>query len=278
MSGVSKVELSILALAQSRRFRQIRTGDVQRLLGVTTEQERKALSRMARRGLAARVRRGLYLLPESLPIGGKWGPGEALALTALMLDRDARFQICGPNAFQRYGWDDQIPNRVYAYNNRISGDRTVGKVELTLIRVADERLGETESVTTPEGIDLVYSSRARSLIDAVYDWSRFNSLPQAFGWIGSDLSAGKVTTADLADIALTFGNQGAIRRIGYLLELLSEQTKALARLIPSRLVLRLERVLSSSSSTIPWIPTMPKRGRINKRWGVVVNGTIPSTT
>ncbi|MDZ7618607.1 MAG: hypothetical protein U1E05_16510, partial [Patescibacteria group bacterium] len=81
-----------MAIAQSRKIRQIRTGDLVRLLGVTTEQERKTLSGMARRGLAARVRRGLYLLPETLPVGGNWSPGEAMALTTLMQDQDAQFQ------------------------------------------------------------------------------------------------------------------------------------------------------------------------------------------
>jgi predicted transcriptional regulator of viral defense system len=190
-----------------------------------------------------------------------------------MRDRDALFQICGQNAFHRYGWDEQIPNRVYAYNNRISGDRTIGQVELTLIRVADNRLGATEIVTTPEGIDLIYSSRARSLVDAVYDWSRFNSLPLAFAWIQADLTESRISTADLVDATLRFGNQGTLRRIGYLLEALSEQQP-----IPVRLITRLERALRSSSSTIPWIPTTAKRGQINTRWGLIVNGALPSAT
>ncbi len=267
-----------MAVVQNRRIEQIRTGDLVRLLGITAEQERKVLSGMARSGLAARVRRGLYLLPPVLPLGGRWSPGEALALTTLMQDRDGQFQICGPNAFHRYGWDEQVPNRVYAYNNRISGDRSVGQVELTLIRVTDNRLGDTEIVTTPEKIDLIYSSRARSLVDAVYDWSRFNSLARAFGWIQNDLTESRISTVDLVEAALDFGNQGTIRRIGYLLAELSEQQKNLARLIPARLIMRLERALRSSSSTIPWIPTKTKRGQINKRWGLVVNGTIPSAT
>jgi len=262
-----------MAVVQNRKIQQIRTSDLVRLLGINAEQERKVLSGMARRGLAARVRRGLYLLPSVLPVGGRWSPGEALALTTLIQDREGQFQICGPNAFHRYGWDEQVPNRVYAYNNRISGDRSVGQVELTLIRVTDRRLGDTESVTTSEKIDLIYSSRARSLVDAVYDWSRFNSLPRAFGWIRNDLRESKISTADLVDAALNYGNQGTIRRIGYLLEGLSEQQR-----IPARLMTRLERALRPSSSTIPWIPTMTKRGQVSKRWGLVVNGTIPSTT
>ena len=83
---------------------------------------------------------------------------------------------------------------------------------------------------------------------------------------------------DLVDAALNFGNQGTIRRIGYLLTELSERERTLARLIPVRLIMRLERALRPSSSTIPWIPTMPKRGRVDQRWGLIVNGTIPSAT
>jgi predicted transcriptional regulator of viral defense system len=285
LDGLSKLESEVLALGQGRQIQQIRTSDLVRLLGITAEQERRVLSRMSRRGLTARVRRGLYLLPPVLPLGGRWSPGEALALTTLMQDQEGQFQICGPNAFHRYGWDEQVPNRVYAYNTRISGDRTVGRVELTLIRVRDNRLGGTETVTTPEKIDLSYSSRARSLVDAVYDWSRFNSLPRAFGWIRDDLAESRVTTADLAAATLKFGNQGTIRRIGYLLaeladpeKALSDQQKVLARLIPARLIMRLEKALRPSSSTIPWIPTMAKRGEVNKRWGLIVNGTIPSAT
>jgi len=275
--GLSELESRTMALVQNRRIQQIRTGDLVRLLGITAERERKVLSRMARRGLAARVRRSLYLLPAAIPLGGRWSPGEALALTTLLQDCNGQFQICGPNAFHRYGWDEQVPNRVYAYNNRISGDRSIGQVELTLIRVADSRLGDTEIVTTPEKIDLVYSSRARSLVDAVYDWSRFNSLPRAFGWIQKDLTESRISTADLAEAALNYGNQGTIRRIGYLLDELSKRQKDLARLIPARLVMRLESALPSTSSTIPWLPTMTKRGHVNQRWGLVVNGTIPST-
>lgn len=275
MSGLSELESRIVALVQNREIQQIYSGDLVTLLGISAEQERKVVSRMNRRGLAARVRRGLYLVPKVLPLGGRWSPGEALALTTLMGDRQAEFQICGPNAFHRYGWDEQVPNRLYVYNNRISGDRSVGRVELTLIRVADNRLGSTEIVTTPDKISLAYSSRARSLVDAVYDWSRFNSLPRAFAWVRGELQQSKVRTADLVEAALRFGNQATIRRLGYLLSELSRNENNIARNIPARLIMRLEKALHNSSSTIPWIPTRSKRGSINRRWGLVVNGTVP---
>ena len=45
----------------------------------------------------------------------------------------------------------------------ISGERKIGVVTLTLIKVATQRLGATEVVKTPDGIAVVYSSKPRAL-------------------------------------------------------------------------------------------------------------------
>ena len=252
----------MLAYLQMRKRQTVRTGELMGLLQLSHNQEWELFRRMARGGLIARVRPGLYLVPAQFPLGGVWSPDEVLALNALMEDRAGRYQICGPNAFNRYGFDEQIPTRIYAYNNRISGERTIGAVSLTLIKVADDRLGETEEVRSPEGRSAVYSSRVRTLVDAVYDWSRFNSLPRAYDWIGSDLAAGRVNDKELARVTLRYGDKGTIRRIGLLLE---RQGAA------ANLLRKLEGALAPSTGLIPWIPGKPKRGTISRRWGLVVN-------
>jgi hypothetical protein len=157
-----------------------------------------------------------------------------------------------------------LPNRVYAYNNRFSGDRSIGSVQLTLIKVADDRLGATEQAEGNEGgPPAIYSSRARSLVDAVYDWSRFGSLPRGYGWIRSELEAKRVEASDLVELTLRYGDKGTIRRIGALLE---------REGVSDRLLRKLERALPTTSGPIPWIPRRPKRGPVERRWGVVWNG------
>ncbi|MBI5628950.1 MAG: hypothetical protein HY953_08525, partial [Candidatus Rokubacteria bacterium] len=216
---LGRLETQVFAYIQMRKLRTVRSGDlVASVLQMTPVQERKLLSRLSRGGLIARVRQGLYLVPPRLPLGGAWTPDAVQALNALMEDQEGRYQICGPNAFNRYGFDEQIPNRVYAYNNRISGDRTVGAAELTLIKVADKRLGDTEAVTTPDGDRAVYASRVRSLVDAVYDWSRFNGVPRGYQWIRRELAAQRVSAAELVSVTLRYGDTGTIRRMGALLE------------------------------------------------------------
>lgn len=258
-------DAQLLAYAQMRGLETLRAGELTGPLGLTPKQERELFSRLTRGGLIARVRPGLFLVPPRLPLGGAWTPSEGAALDALMSDAGGRYQVCGPNTFNRYGFDDQIPNRVYAYNNRYSGERKIGAIELTLIKVADERLGDTETATLPDGKKVFYASRARALVDAVYDWSRFNGLPRCYRWIGEELRSGRVRASDLVRCTLRYGDTGTIRRMGVLLE---------REGVNASLLGKLARALSPTSSTIAWIPTKPKRGAVSRRWGVVINDEL----
>jgi DNA polymerase III subunit epsilon len=68
--------------------------------------------------------------------------------------------------------------------------------------------------------------------------------------------------ARMVAVTLRFGNAGTIRRIGLLLEREGVQASLLRRL---------ENALNQTRSMIPWIPSLPKRGKFNRRWGVVLN-------
>lgn len=261
-SGLGPLEARLFAYTQMRGARAIRRDELATALQITPERAAALLGRVARAGMIARVRPGVYLVPPRLPLGGVWSPDEAGALDALMSEHGARYQVSGPNAFNRYGWDDQVPNRVYAYNDKLSGERRIGSVEITLIEIASKRLGGTASVRGADGIETPYSSRARALVDAVDDWSRFDGLPRAFAWIRSEIAAGRVSSAELVACAVRFGNVATRRRLGALLE---------REKVSSRLLGKLARALRTTQSTIPWDPTRKKRGQVDRRWGVIWN-------
>jgi len=258
----SSIEARALAFAQANGGSAFASGELRKGLGLTAAQERKILHRLHRNGLIVRIRRGLYLFPKALPLARPWNPGVHLVISELFAACGGRYQICGPNAFHRYGWTDQVPNRVYIYNNRISGDRRVGMAAMTLIKVADERLGSIERTGTPEGVDLIYASRVRSLVDSVYDWSRFGTLPQAYSWIQAEIARDPATSASLVLCAIRYGNMATLRRIGALAERIG---------MPHHLLRKLELRLKPTTSFIPWVPGRQKRGRISRRWGVVLN-------
>ena len=56
------------------------------------------------------------------------------------------------------------------------------------------------------------------MVDAVYDWSRFNSLPQGYDWIRAELARDPAVASEMARVALRHGNVSTLRRLARLLE------------------------------------------------------------
>ncbi len=264
-SGPELGELSsrFFAYIQLKKKEIVRTGELASVLSITESQERDLLRRLSDSGWIVRLKRGVYLVPPRIPAGGKYSPGIALILQKLMEEQDGKYQICGPTAFNFYGFDDQIPSVTYVYNDRISGSRTIGNLAFQFIKVARTRLGATYAVSTRDGIELIYSSKARTLMDAVYNWSRFNSLPRGYDWVRQEIKKDAGFAFELADVTAQYGNQATIRRIGYLLDTLAQS---------SRIIKKLQRQLSDSKALIPWVPGKAARGTVNRKWGVIVNG------
>jgi predicted transcriptional regulator of viral defense system len=260
---LGNLERQLFSYTQLRGLRTLKTGDLTKILQINSIQERKLFDRLNGDKMITQVRRGLYLIPQKLPLGGKWSPTDILAINTLVEDQKGKYQICGPNAFNRYGFDEQIPTRMYVYNNRLSEERTIGSIAITLIKVNDNRLGDIEEVKTREGEIGLYSSRRRSLLDAVYDWSRFNTLPRAYQWIEKEIADKSVLPKDLVEVTLRYADVGTMRRIGFVLDKLGVQKTLLAKF---------QKVLKPSSSFIPLIPSLPKRGSIDRQWGVLING------
>jgi predicted transcriptional regulator of viral defense system len=251
------------AYVQLKEKDVVTTGEMSTALGITETQEHDLLRRMADTGWIVRLKRGAYLVPSRIPAGGKYSPGIPVILKKLIEENGGVYQLCGPSAFNYFGFDDQVPNVTYLYNNRISGQRTVGNKVFKCIKTSTMRLGETIEVDTADGIQLVYSSRARTLMDAVYDWSRFNSLPRGFQWIRDDVTRNPDLAIALVDSAVRFGNQATVRRIGYLFDIMA---------LPLEITERLRKTINKSKSTIPWIPGKKARGKVDQKWGVIVNG------
>ena len=187
----------------------------------------------------------------------RWAASESDEATAKCPDGGARRAVSDLRAecLQPLRIRQADSNRVYACNN-LFGDRTTARWR-SRHKVADDlRLGGTEEFKTPDGQTAVYSSRARALVDAVYDWSRFNSLPQGFDWIRRELAAQRVGATDLIEASLKYGDTGTIRRMGALLE---------REGVASPLLRKLERALKPTTGLIPWIPNKPKRGTLDRR-------------
>ena len=253
----------LLAYVQQQNKMIVRTGEAAEVLGISAKQERELMSRLARSGIGIRLMRGVYMLPLRMPPGGRWNPGEYAILDALMKATGAQYQVSGPMVFNHYGFVGQIPNSTCVYNTKFYGDRMAGPASFIFVKTSKERIGGTTQFTTPTGTVVPISCKARALVDAVYDWSRFNTLPVAFGWIADTVDTQRQFAKDIVDAAVRYGNQGTCRRIGHVLA---------RQGVAGKLLEPLRHVLAPSRSLVPLVPTCPARGQIDREWGVIANG------
>jgi predicted transcriptional regulator of viral defense system len=262
---LGSLEMQLLAYAQMRKQETLSLGKIAPILGITKKQERELFSRLSRAGIIIRLKRGVYLIPPRLPTGGRWTVSGYYVLSKLMDILKGQYQISGPNAFNFYGFDDQVPNRIYVYNDRMFGEKNIGGTAFVFIKTDGKRLGSTRSLKTPDDIDTVMVSKTRALVDAVYDWSRYNTIPRAYGWIAETLQNEPESIINLIGDTLKYSNKGTIKRIGYLLDQLG---------INDDRLIEMKRQLSTSKSLIPWIPGQAAKGSINREWGLIINGSI----
>jgi predicted transcriptional regulator of viral defense system len=259
---LSKFKIQFLAWIQLEKKSQVETGETAEALGLSVVQERKLLSRLSQQGLIVRLRKGLYLVPAHVPPGGQWTPSEFKLVDALMADAGANYQIGGPVAFHRYGLDEQLPNEVAVYNNKLSKRTAIGGLRFDFIKVSPTRLGGSLILKLPDGGQVMIGTLARTLMDAVYDWDRYNTLPRALAWIErkrDDIG----TIKELISLTLKCANIGTTRRIGFML--------ARCKVAPRLLSKLRNKVAVAGKSLVPLVPTRPARGIINREWGIIDN-------
>ena len=175
------LEMRLLSYAQMRKKDILLLGELAAVSGITLKQERELFSRLSRAGMIIRLNKGVYLVPPHMPAGGRWTVSGYYILARLMEVLKGQYQISGPSAFNFHGFDDQVPNRIFVYNDRLFGEKEVGGTDFVFIKTSTKRLGSTKNLKTPDGMDAVMVTKTRALVDAVYDWSRYNTLPRAQG-------------------------------------------------------------------------------------------------
>jgi predicted transcriptional regulator of viral defense system len=221
------------------------------------------LSKMSQRGLIVQLRRGLYLLPQKLPPGGLWQPSADAVVWFFLTNKKASWQETGATVFNYYGLSEQVTNQTTVYNDKISATRKIGRLSVVFVKVAKSRLGGVVELDSPTDskIKRRVGSLARVVLDAVYDYSRFGTLPRAYRWIEAR-KADREFLKELVQLSLRCGNIASRRRIGWFLERLEIDLVIYKPLLKS---------LKPSQSFIPADPTEPKKGKTNTRWAIVEN-------
>ncbi|MCK4359051.1 MAG: type IV toxin-antitoxin system AbiEi family antitoxin domain-containing protein [Candidatus Cloacimonetes bacterium] len=256
------LEIKLLSYLQLRKLRIVRTGDIVQALGISKQRENTLLSNLCKKNAVIRLKRGVYLASRQLPSGGFSFISEYEILEYLMKEYGAYYMVSGPTAMYYYGYTEQIPNKIYVYNDQIYGEKQIGSKSFVFMKTAAKRLKGSELVKMNDGSKIPFATKSRFLIDCIYDWNRYNTIPAVYLWISKEINRDSAFTEKLISNANRYGNKSVQKRLGYLLETLNVDSQRLEKL---------QRKINAGKSFISYIPNKKARGKINKKWGLIIN-------
>ncbi len=250
------------AYAQAHKMDIVCLGEIQKSLNLTPLQERRLLERLNKVGLVFRLQRGVYIVPEKITAGGFWRPNDYLIIAVYMELHQANYYIGGLSAFNRHGFSAQIPMQLTVYNDKISGLKKFGKLTVKFAKVAKRRITAFDSLAIPAHQKNIHvASLSRTILDAINDCNRYKILPEAYLWL-KKYCVDKKFLKDFICLVAKSANNNAIRRIGFYLEQQGIDDEILKPLL---------KKISPTKAWITLIPNKVRRGKTNKKWGIINN-------
>lgn len=250
------------AYMQMKGLEIIHIGELQKPLRISALQERKLLFRLNENGLIFRLLRGVYLVPSHIPPGGFWRPNDYLIVSKYMQYYKADYYIGGLTAFNKHGFSTQIPNQLSVYNDKISGLKIFGGIRIKFYKVAKKCIRGFDKFPIESDAQFVnIANFSKTILDAINYNKEYHTLPAAYSWLKKH-SQDKVFLKEFIELTCKSANDNAIRRIGYFLEKQNEDDKMLLFLL---------KKLPPTKSLVTLIPNGLRRGKVNRKWGIIDN-------
>ena len=261
--------MRFFAWTQLEQKDQVQTGDFARVSGLSSKQEADLFYKLSSKGFILKLWRGIYLVPKRIPIDGQYTPSPYLIISKYMRNKDAKFQISGPAIFNSYGYSNQISSWFTVYNNKFSKRCYIKQYRIDFVKIVTKRLGDVKQVVSydeDQSEPAFISSAEQTLLDAVYDYKKFGTLPKAYDWIFYSLKYKKIDPKKLVNTTIKYGNTMTQKRIGWLLDELK---------LSKRMTNQIQRKIPQTKFLVPLDPKNNK-GPINQKWNVIENVKLPS--
>ena len=229
------MEVQFFAWAQLENKEQVQTGDLVKTMNLSPKQETNLFYNLSSSGFIIKLWRGFYLIPKKIPCKGLWSPSLYLVINKYMENAGAtKFHISGPAVFNKYGYSDQLSSWFTVYNGKISKKMYILQYHLDFTKVVPKRLGSIKKMKVYIGdenfIWARLSSPEQTILDAIYDYKRYGTLPKVYDWIADSLKDKKINSSKLVDVTIKYGNIMSQKRIGWVLDKLKVSKKIISSL------------------------------------------------
>ena len=256
IKGLGRKEAELVARLMYENKKIVTTEDIDNYIPEGYKYRRQLVYSLKTKSILSPIKRGVYVFTplDSVPTGIRINE---FLIPALFFP-DNNYYIGYSTMFSYYGFTDQVFQTVYVLNTTRCREMDIRGVTYKFVKVPENRIYGVDSITV-EGMEVIVSSRERTLVDLIY----FN---KPVGGLSPALRIFKRITGEKGyDIrkfiryAASFPNVTTRKRIGLELEKINISGPILK---PLRESIKDTAISSFNSS---------RKGSINKTWRVIIN-------
>jgi len=238
------------------------TSESQEILGYKGDDStQKFLERLQVKGWVRRIRRGKFAV---IPLSSGESRTPQLHEFIIAMELVSPAVVAYWSALNHHGMTEQLPRTVFIATNhpvRRQPGEVLG-VRYNIISLRPEKFFGNMRDWIDE-IPFMVTDREKTIIDGL-------DLPQYVGGIEEIAKAlsnawDQLDEAKLRRYAAKIGNTAAAKRLGFLMEAFGLGN-----------IEALRKEVSLASGFSPLDPTLPRRGKYNRRWGLLINAEVKS--
>lgn len=217
----------------------------------------KIIYRLGKKRILKKIKKGLYIFspleagPDGRNINEYLIPG--------LFFPDGDYYIGYSTMYNYYGFTEQIFQVIYVLNIKIQKIKTINGMKFKFVKISKNRLyGIIEKEIMGQKVNI--SDRERTLVDLLYYPEPIGGIKRAYEVMVEQIKTGKINLKRFLEYLIKFPSVITRKRAGYILEKNGFKTGNLIKTINSKSLLNL-------------YDNKTRSGKINKKWGIIINDT-----
>lgn len=256
--GLSKNESLLLSSLSGDGKKIFTLDDIRKVLSCSYAYAKDTAKRLARKKWTVGLRRGTYLIvPLSAGANPRYTEHEFVIGAHLV----SPYYIAYWSALNFYNFTEQTPFTVFIATTKRAESKKILDVEYKFVTLKEKKFFGFSAAAIGGSDRINISDREKTIADALDHPEYCGGITEVAKclWNAKD----SISIDKVAEYGLKMGNATIIKRLGFLVESLdlkSDKEKMTEKFMAN---------ISSGMSALD--PTMPRKGRYNTRWNLLVN-------
>jgi len=258
MGRFGPIETQIIARLSYEKKTFITAKELDELFNLSPIERAKIVFRLKKKNILIPVKRGVYIFSPLEAGPGGIGIDEML-IPPLYFSKN-NYYIGYSTMFNYYGFTEQLFQTVYVLNISFTREKIICGIKFKFLKIPGNRMYGLQKIQVKD-TEVIVSDKERTLVDLLYFYKPVGGIKVASEIFKKAVDEKQCNIKKIINYAYKFPNVTLRKRVGIMLEELGIDESLLR---PLAKTIKKTAISSLNKS---------RKGKINKKWRVIVNAS-----